>query len=84
MGSFPSLTGSIFGLEHVGENYGYVMVGMVIASLSAPVITNYVFQTGGSQEMIFLIGAVCAAAALGCLVLLSKELKSAAQDYQKA
>lgn len=84
MGSFPSLTGSIFGLEHVGENYGYVMVGMVIASLSAPVITNYVFQTGGSQEMIFLIGAVCAAAALGCLVLLSKELKSAAQGYQKA
>lgn len=84
MGSFPSLTGSIFGLEHVGENYGYVMIGMVIAALGAPVVTNYVLKTGGSQEMIFLIGAVCAAAALGCLVLLSKELKHTAQGYQKA
>lgn len=84
MGSFPSLTGSIFGLEHVGENYGYVMIGMVIAALGAPVVTNYVMKTGGSQEMIFLIGAVCAAAALGCLVLLSKELKHTAQGYQKA
>ena len=34
--------------------------------------------------MIFLIGAFCAAAALGCLVLLSKELKHTTQGYQKA
>ncbi len=75
MGSFPSLTGAIFGLEHVGENYGYVMVGMVIAALGAPAITSYVLGAGGTQEAVFLIGAVSASAALGCVILLSRELK---------
>lgn len=75
MGSFPSLTGAIFGLEHVGENYGYVMIGMVIAALGAPAITNYVLGAGGSQEVVFLIGAVFAAVALACIFMLSKELK---------
>ena len=29
MGSFPSLTSSIFGMKHTGENYGFVMFGIV-------------------------------------------------------
>ena len=32
MGSFPSFTSSIFGMEHTGENYGFVMLGIVIAT----------------------------------------------------
>ena len=27
MGSFPSFTSSLFGIEHTGENYGFVMPG---------------------------------------------------------
>lgn len=75
MGSFPSLTGAIFGLRHVGENYGYVMVGMVMAALGAPAVTSYVLGAGGTQEAVFLIGAVSAGAALGCVIMLSRELK---------
>ncbi len=28
MGSFPSLTSSVFGIRHAGENYGFVMLGI--------------------------------------------------------
>lgn len=70
MGSFPSLTSSIFGLEHVGENYGYVLLGMVAAAAGAPAISNYVLSGGGSQEIVFLVGAGFAAAALVTLAFL--------------
>ena len=46
MGSFPSFTSSIFGVEHTGENYGFVMLGIVIATFGAPVISGVVSGNG--------------------------------------
>lgn len=75
MGRFPSLASSIFGMEHSGENYGYVMFGIIVATLGAPVITNTVLNTGFDMNAVFGIGAVCGAAALAFLLLLEGELK---------
>ena len=75
MGSFPSFTSSVFGLKHAGENYGYVMFGIVIATFGAPVITGAVMGRGYGMRAVFVIGAVFAVFAFICMMLLGKELK---------
>lgn len=76
MGSFPSLTSSIFGLEHSGENYGIVMAGIVIACLGAPAISNAVSIRGYDVTVTFGIGVIFAAFALLFIILLERELKN--------
>ena len=75
MGSFPSLSSSIFGMKHSGENYGYVMFGIAIATLSAPAITNTVLGSGYDMNVVFGIGAIRAAVSFLFLILLDRELK---------
>lgn len=75
MGSFPSLTSSVFGMRHTGENYGYVMLGIVIATFAAPALTGLVTGSGLGLETVFLAGAVSAVLALICLLSLERELK---------
>lgn len=75
MGSFPSLTSNIFGMEHSGENYGYVMLGIAVATLGAPAITNTVMGKGYDINVVFGIGALCAAISFCFLILLDRELK---------
>ena len=74
MGSFPSLTSSIFGMKYTGENYGFVMFGMVMATFGAPAISGLVSSSGYGMKVVFVIGAVFAAAAFVCLTLLGKNL----------
>lgn len=79
MGSFPSFTSSVFGIEHSGENYGYVMFGVVIATLGAPAVTGFVTGQGFGMRAVFIIGMFSAAAALICLTILGRIL-----DHEKA
>ena len=79
MGSFPSFTSSIFGIKHSGENYGYVMFGLVIATIGAPAIVSTMTANGAGMNAVFLIGMCFAAAALISLQLLKKELKKTEQ-----
>lgn len=74
MGSFPSFTSSIFGMKHSGENYGYVMFGIVIATIGAPALTALMTGNGLEQKAVFGAGAVFAAIALLSLKCLEKEL----------
>lgn len=75
MGSFPSFTSSIFGLEHSGENYGYVMFGIVIATIGAPALTAFITGKGMEMQSVFAAGAVFAVIAFLCLRFLEKELR---------
>lgn len=75
MGSFPSFTSSIFGLEHSGENYGYVMFGIVIATIGAPALTAFITGKGMGMQSVFAAGAVFAVIAFLCLRFLEKELR---------
>lgn len=74
MGSFPSFTSSVFGIKHSGENYGYVMFGIVIATFGAPALTSFMTGRGMQMKMVFAVGMVFAAMALICLQFLEKEL----------
>ena len=75
MGSFPSFTSSIFGIKHSGENYGYVMFGLVIATFGAPAIVSTITASGLGMNVVFLIGMLFAVAALISLQFLKKELR---------
>lgn len=75
MGSFPSFTSSVFGIEHAGENYGFVMFGIVIATFGAPVITGFVTGKGFGMQTVFAVGIVFALAAFICTLFLGRELK---------
>lgn len=75
MGTFPSFTSSIFGMKHAGENYGYVMIGIVIATIGAPIISEAVTLWRGSIQQVFIIGMVFAGIAFLCLLFLQKELR---------
>lgn len=75
MGSFPSLTSHIFGMAHSGENYGYVMLGIAAATLSAPAVTGAVLGRGYDINVVFAVGAASAAAAFLFLLLLEREMK---------
>ena len=79
MGSFPSFTSAIFGVKNTGENYGFVMIGIVIATFGAPVISGMVQQKGYSMNIVFGIGAGFAVAAFVCLSLLGRNLKGRKQ-----
>lgn len=83
MGSFPSFTSSIFGIKHSGENYGYVMFGIVIATFGAPVLTG--FMTGRDMQMqtVFAAGAVFAVIALICMKFLEKEIENMNQNEKE-
>lgn len=75
MGNFPSFTSSIFGIEHTGENYGFVMFGVVFATFGAPMVSSLIKQLGYEMNVAFAIGAIFSIASLICLTLLGKRLK---------
>lgn len=77
MGNFPSFTSSIFGIKYTGENYGFVMFGIVIATIGAPMISSLVQQNGYGMNVAFGLGAGFAAAALICLSILGRNLAKA-------
>ena len=82
MGSFPALSSSIFGLLHSGENYGYVMSGVVAATISAPLITNVVMN-GNNQNRIFWVGIGCAITGFLLITLLNRELTVEKHDKKE-
>lgn len=75
MGSFPSFTSSIFGIEHTGENYGFVMLGIVIATCGAPALSGFITGKGYGMHVVFGIGIAFAVIALICLTLLGHNLR---------
>lgn len=75
MGNFPSLCSDIFGLQHSGENYGYVMIAVIAASFFSPAAAAGITGAGLPQTALFGFGWLCAVVAMLCLIALSKELK---------
>ncbi len=75
MGSFPSFTSSVFGLKHAGENYGFVMFGIVISTFAAPAITGFITGKGYGMQAVFAVGSAFAVVAFICMMLLGRELR---------
>lgn len=75
MGSFPSLTSSIFGIAHSGENYGYVMSGVMLATVLAPAVMGAAEALSKSPEWGFITGIIVSVLSYLFLILLKRELK---------
>ena len=72
MGSFPSLTSYIFGMKHFGENYGFVMFGLIAASLGASSLRSLLAGIGLTVSQTFWVGAALALAAFLCMTALGR------------
>lgn len=83
MGSFPSLSSSIFGLKHSGQNYGIVMFGIIVVTALSPCITNFITAGQFPVNTTFFIGFAFSAAAFWFLTKLEKEIKSEEQTSVK-
>ncbi len=69
-GTFPLITGKLFGLKNVGSNYGCVMVGFSVAALLFPIILTPV----ENQMVLFgLLGAIAFVGVVFLLPVLKKE-----------
>lgn len=72
MGLFPSYTSSIFGLRHAGENYAYVLLGMVAASLAAPLAAQRAAAAGAGRWPLFALGITFTVLAYICMIQLER------------
>ena len=75
MGSFPSLTSSVFGLKHAGENYGIVMSGIIIVTALSPMISQTIEKVGIPVYGNFVIGLLCAFFAWICIGKLKSDVR---------
>lgn len=74
MGSFPSLTSSIFGIRHTGENYGFVMLGIAVATCGAPALSGVLTGKGYGMHVVFGTGILFSLIALISLNRLKKRI----------
>lgn len=82
MGSFPSLSSEIFGLRYAGQNYGIVMSGIIIVTITSPVISNMILINGLPEVVRFMTGFCFAVIALGFSMLLKKEINQSGKEVK--
>lgn len=82
MGSFPSLSSEIFGLRYAGQNYGIIMSGIVIVTITSPIISNLIISHGLPEAVRFMTGFCFAVAALIFSMLLKKEINQSGKEVK--
>lgn len=82
MGSFPSLSSEVFGLRYAGQNYGIIMSGIIIVTITSPVISNMILIHGLSEVVRFMTGFCFAVIALGFSMLLKKEINQSGKEVK--
>lgn len=82
MGSFPSLSSEIFGLRYAGQNYGIIMSGIVIVTITSPIISNLTISHGLPEAVRFMTGFCFAVAALIFSMLLKKEINQSGKEVK--
>ena len=82
MGSFPSLSSEVFGLRYAGQNYGIIMSGIIIVTITSPVISNMILIHELSEVVRFMTGFCFAVIALGFSMLLKKEINQSGKEVK--
>ena len=77
MGIFPAITSHLFGVDNLGENYGLVMIGYALASISTPIVSKILLNDGFAMKNIFSFGIVFSIISFISLIMLEKVLKNA-------
>ncbi len=63
-GTYPLITGKLFGLKNIGSNYGCVMVGFCLSALLFPILLSPI------QNQVLLFSILGVVAAIGVVLLL--------------
>lgn len=82
MGSFPSLSSEVFGLRYAGQNYGIIMSGIIIVTITSPIISNMILIHGLPEVVRFMTGFCFAVIALGFSMLLKKEINHSGKEVK--
>uniref|UniRef100_A0A7J3ZK01 MFS transporter n=1 Tax=Fervidicoccus fontis TaxID=683846 RepID=A0A7J3ZK01_9CREN len=57
---FPTATGDLFGIKHLGANYGLVFTSYGVGGLVGPIMAGYIFDVTGRYDLAFLAAGVLA------------------------
>jgi len=68
MGMYPTISADYFGSKNAGMNYGVVMLGYALSSISCPYLVKLVDKTPMGTSLSFVIAAI--ASIIGFLLLL--------------
>lgn len=82
MGSFPSLSSEIFGLRYAGQNYGIVMSGIVIVTITSPILSNMIISHGLPEAVRFMTGFCFAVIAMIFSMLLKREINQSGKEVK--
>jgi OFA family oxalate/formate antiporter-like MFS transporter len=76
LSSFPSLTADYFGPKHMSTNYGFVLIGLGVASVVSSQIAghykNLATQNIELMSPAFVIAAVCAIGGVALILVVKK------------
>lgn len=79
----PSITSQIFGVEHTGENYGYLMISIIGATFLAQLINNAI-TVGYNDRIAFIAGALLVLTAMVGTILLNRRRKKLSDNMNRA
>lgn len=68
MGMYPTISADYFGTKNAGMNYGVIMIGYALSSISCPYLVKLVDKTTMGTGLSFVIAAI--ASVLGFLLVL--------------
>jgi len=69
---FPKLTGESFGLSHMGEIFGILLLAPGIGGAIGPILAGYIFDITGEYFVAWLLGAIATFIAAACVLRLPK------------
>jgi OFA family oxalate/formate antiporter-like MFS transporter len=73
MGMYPTITSDYFGILHNGINYGAVMVGYGIASISCPYLVKAVQASSMGTVLSFVIAAIASVGGFVLVLFIKKQ-----------
>ncbi|MCL2555835.1 MAG: MFS transporter [Firmicutes bacterium] len=81
LSTFPTLTADAFGTKNLATNYGFVLLGFGIGAIASSQIAGVFanravdYQNANYMYPAFIIGAACAAAGVGLMIVLKVLIK---------
>ena len=83
LGVFPALTADLWGVRHLGVNYGLVLLGFGIGAIASSYAAGYFLDLSGGFTVPFIIAASAAAAGALLVYIMKLSLRRSAQDYSR-
>ncbi len=75
LGIFPTVTADLFGLKHLGQNYGIMFFAFAAAAFIGPRLAATVKETSGDYSLAFIVTAAMGAAGALLTLFVMAQLK---------